>query len=47
MGQKMSVNIPTPEAKRNKENLNRIIEINKKRQKILKREKKREIGKNT
>ena len=45
MGKKMSVHIPSPEAKRNRENVERIIEINKKRQKILKQEKKREAEK--
>ena len=41
----MAEHISTPEAKRNKENVRRIIEINKKRQEILKREKMREAEK--
>ena len=42
----MAAHISSKEAKRNKENVRRIIEINKKRQEILKQEKRTEREKN-
>ncbi len=45
MEKKMSAHIPSPKAKRNRENLRRIIEVNKKRKEILEQKKKRETEK--